>query len=87
MLYLELSDFTIEVDEGSIKNVGGPTKSGTAKLYHVEDAEARAFGDDQVKLAFGDEDGSEVEVALDPADVETLLADVEELRAATDVLD
>lgn len=87
MLYLELSDFMIEVDEGSIKNVGGPTKSGTAKLYHVADAEARAFGDDQVKLSFADEDGSEVEVALDPEDVEGLLDDVAEIRGETGVFE
>ncbi len=87
MLYLALSDFTLEIDDGSLKNVGGPTKSGTAKLYHVTDTEARAFGDDQVKLSFADDDGSEVEIALDPGDVEELLSDVEELRAETEVLD
>jgi len=87
MLHLRLSDFMIELDEGSIKNVGGPTKSGVAKLFDVEDAEARAFGDRRVKLAFEDDDGSEVEVALFPEDVEELLSDVEELRAETDVFD
>jgi len=40
MLHLRLSDFMIELDEGSIKNVGGPTKSGVAKLFDVEDLRA-----------------------------------------------
>jgi len=87
MLHLQLDEFMIEIDEGSIKNVGGPTKSGVAKLFDVESAEARAFGDRRVKLAFADDDGSEVEVALSPADVEALLDDVAEIRAETDVFE
>jgi hypothetical protein len=87
VLHLRLDEFTIELDDGTIQNVGGPTKSGTAKLFEVGEAEARAFGDRRVKLAFADDDGSEVEVALDPADLETLLDDVAEIRAETDVLD
>jgi hypothetical protein len=87
MLHLRLEEFMIELDEGSIKNVGGPTKSGVAKLFDVETAEARAFGDKRVKLAFEDDDGSEVEVALFPEDVEALLDDVAEIRAETDVFD
>jgi len=70
----------IELDEGSIKNVGGPTKSGVAKLFDVDAAEARAFGDKRLKLAFEDADGNEVEVALFPEDVLTLVEDVEQLR-------
>ena len=87
MLHLQLSDFMIELDEGSIKNVGAPNKSGVAKLFHVEEAEARAFGDDRLKLAFEDADGNEVEVALFPEDLETVLADVEDLRADSPVFD
>jgi hypothetical protein len=77
----------VELDEGSIKNVGGPTKSGTAKLFGVESAEARAFGDKRVKLAFEDADGNEVEVALFPEDLEAVLEDVEELRADSPVFE
>lgn len=87
MLHLQLEDFSIEVTEGSIKNVGGPTKSGVAKLYDVEDAEARAFGDKRVKLAFADADGNEVEVALFPEDLEAVLSDVEDLRAESPVFE
>jgi hypothetical protein len=87
VLTLQLEDFMIELKDGHIKNVGGPTKSGAAKLFHVGDCEARAFGDDRVKLAFADEEGNEVEVALDPAHVETLLDDVAALREDTDVFE
>ncbi len=80
----------IKLDEGSIKNVGAPTRSGTAKLYELDtvgcncfkifatpgsqnslrtysrqydDAEARAFGDERVKLGFDDGEGNEVGVS------------------------
>ena len=87
VLHLQLSDFMIELDEGSIKNVGAPTKSGVAKLFDVEDAEARAFGDKRLKLAFEDADGNEVEVALFPEDVESIVDDVETLREDSPVFE
>jgi len=87
MLTLELSDFTIELDDGAIKNVGGSTKTGSVKLFDVEDASARAFGDKRVKLVFEDGQGSEVQVALFPADVEALLDDVETIRNDTKIFD
>jgi hypothetical protein len=80
MLTLDLSDFVVELDEGTVKHVGTKTKGATVKLYHVTESEARAFGD-RVKFVFDDGEGNHVEVALDPAQVETLLTDVEELRA------
>lgn len=87
MLTLELSDFTIELDDGAIKNVGGSNKTGSVKLFDVEEASARAFGDKRVKLVFEDEQGSEVQVALFPADVEALVDDVETIRNDTKVFD
>jgi uncharacterized lipoprotein NlpE involved in copper resistance len=80
VLTLDLEDFMIELESGAVKHVGTKTKTATVKLYHVGSAEARAFGDDQVKFAFADDEGNEVEVALDAETVESLVADVDRLR-------
>lgn len=85
MLSLEIEEFMIQLKEGTINNVGGPRKAGTVKLFDVAEAEARAFGDNRVKLAFADEDDNTVEVALSPAAVKTLLEDIAQLRADGDV--
>lgn len=65
MLTLALDDLMLELEDGAVKHVGPKTADATVKLYHVEEAEARAFGDQQCKLAFADGEGNEVEVALD----------------------
>lgn len=80
MLSLEIEEFLVELKEGSIKNVGPSNKSATAKLYDVAEAEAREFGDNRVKLAFADEEGNEVEIALFPEHAESLVEDVERLQ-------
>ena len=79
MLTLDLTDFMIELDEGAVKHVGTKTKGATVKLYHVTETEARAFGD-RVKFVFDDGEGNHVEVALDPEQVSTLVADAEAIR-------
>ncbi|WP_336002845.1 hypothetical protein [Halorientalis halophila] len=66
MLSLQLDEFMIELKEGSIKNVGPANKDATAKLYDVDAVDVREFGDKRVKLAFADDEGNEVEVALFP---------------------
>ena len=78
MLTLDLSDFMLELDEGTVKHVGTKTKGATVKLYHVTETDARAFGD-QVKLVFDDGEGNHVEVALDPDQVDALCTEVEAL--------
>jgi alanine racemase len=80
MFLLQLSDFAIELDEGAIKNVGASNKSGTAKLFDVETADARGFGDKRVKCVFEDDEGNEVQVALFPEAAQELR---ESLAAAT----
>ena len=80
MLTLDLDDLLFELEDGTIKHVGASTKSATAKLYHVDEAAAREFGDSQVKLAFEDGEGNEVEIALDPDAAASLSADIERLR-------
>ena len=80
MLSLNLDSFMIELKEGSIKNVGATNKSASAKLFDVDSAEARAFGDSQVKVVATDDEGNEVQIALDPEQAETVRSDVESLR-------
>ena len=76
MLTLDLSDFIVELDEGTVKHVGTKTKGATVKLYHVTESEARGFGD-QVKFVFDDGEGNHVEVAVDADRARALAADVE----------
>jgi hypothetical protein len=80
MLSLQLEEFMVELKEGSIKNVGPPSKSATAKIYDVTEAEAREFGDERVKLAFEDEEGNVVHVALDPEEAIAIQEGIAELR-------
>lgn len=85
MLSLELSDFMIQLKDGSINNVGAPTKAAAAKLFDVESASARTFGDNRVKLVCADSDGNEIQVALFPEHVDRIEADVAEIRASGEV--
>ncbi|MXV62130.1 hypothetical protein GS429_08655 [Natronorubrum sp. JWXQ-INN-674] len=87
MLALTLEDFMVELNEGSIKNVGPTNKSATVKMFDVESAEAREFGDKRVKLVFEDKDGSEVQVSLFPEDVKKIADDIETLEAESPVFD
>jgi hypothetical protein len=87
MLSLQLSEFMVELKEGSIRNVGPPNKTATAKLYDVVEAEAREFGDQRVKLEFEDEEGNVVHVALDPADASTVASGIERLEAESPVFE
>ncbi|MFB6086944.1 MAG: hypothetical protein ABEJ85_00355 [Haloarculaceae archaeon] len=80
MLTLQLEDFLVEFEDGAVKHVGPKTQGATAKLYHVEAAEAREFGDSQVKLGFEDGEGNEVEIALDPDAAAAIADDIERLR-------
>ncbi len=87
MLNLNLGNFMVEFTEGSVKNVGAPNKSATAKLFDVESVEAREFGDSQVKVVAEDAEGNEVQVALFPEQVESIVADVEAMREDSPVFE
>ena len=87
MLALAIEDFHVELQDGTVKNVGPTTKSATAKLFDVESAEARAFGDKRVKLAFDDGEGNEVEVALFPEQASEVARGIEELEAESEVFE
>ena len=87
MLTLSLEEFMVELNEGSIKNVGPTNKSATVKLFDVESAEAREFGDKRVKLVFEDADGSEIQVSLFPDDVRKIVDDIEALEDESPVFE
>ncbi|WP_265108176.1 hypothetical protein [Halosolutus halophilus] len=87
MLALTLEEFMVELNDGSIKNVGPKNKSATVKLFDVESAEARAFGDKRVKLVFEDEDGNEIQVSLFPEDVRKIADDIETLEDESPVFE
>ncbi|MFB6110912.1 MAG: hypothetical protein ABEJ35_00085 [Halobacteriaceae archaeon] len=80
MLNVSVSEFNVEFDEGAIKNVGSSNKRATAKLWDVEDATIREYGDRRVKLVATDESGNEIQVAMFPEQARALAADVEELE-------
>lgn len=85
MLNLNVESFMVEFTDGTIANVGAPNKSAEAKLFDVEDAGARAFGDSQVKLVARDADGNEVQIALDAEQARSVRSDVEALEADSPV--
>lgn len=80
MLTLDLDDFTFELKDGAIKHVGPSNRTATAKLYDVEGVEVREFGDERVKLAFEDEDGSKFEIALAPEQASEVARGIEMLE-------
>lgn len=87
MLNLNLDSFMVEFKDGSIKNVGPTNKSATAKLFDVTTVEGRAFGDRRVKIVATDEEGNEVQMALDPEQAATVADDIEALREDSPVFE
>ena len=77
----------IELKDGSVKNVGPTNKSASAKLFDVESAEARAFGDSQVKIVATDASGNEVQIALSPDAAEAVVDDIESLREESGIFE
>lgn len=87
MLSLDLGEFMFELKDGAIKHVGPSNKSATAKLYDVEGVEVREFGDKRLKLAFTDEDGSEVEITLFPEEAREVVRGIESLEDESPVFE
>lgn len=87
MFTLDLDSFMFELKDGAIKHVGPSNRSATAKLYDVEGVETREFGDERVKLAFRDEDGNEVEVALFPEEAREVSRGLDLLEEESDLFE
>lgn len=80
MLTISIENCMLELKDGSIKNVGATNKSGTAKLFGVEDVEVRPFGDKRVKLVFEDDAGNEIQIALFPEEARTVRRGIQTLE-------
>jgi hypothetical protein len=87
MFTIDMDKFMLELKDGSYKHVGASNKTATAKLYDVTEAEARAFGDERVKLSCRDESGNEVEVALDPPEARQVASEIERLEDESGVFE
>lgn len=87
MFSLDLDRFMFELKDGAVKHVGPSNRAATAKLYDVEGVEVREFGDKRVKLAFADENGNEVEVALFPDDAREVVRGLELLEEESSVFE
>ena len=87
MLNINLSDFMVELKDGSIKNVGPANKHAEAKLFDVAEAGAREFGDKRVKLVFEDDSGNEVQVSLFPEDAQAVRDDLDALESDSRVFE
>jgi len=84
MLTLDIDDFTLELKDGAFKNVGPSNKQATVKMYDMDRVDVREYGDKRVKLAFEDEQGSEVEVALFPEQAREVREELERLESESD---
>ena len=87
MLTFDIEQFMLELKDGAFKNVGPSNKQATIKMYDVEGVDVREYGDKRVKLAFEDEQGSEIEVALFPEQAKAVADGLELLKSEGDVLD
>ena len=87
MITIDLDDLMVEIDDGTIKHVGAPTAAATIKLYDVDDAAAREFGDSRIKLELADDEDNEVEAALTPEAAATLAEELARLREGSRVFE
>ncbi|WP_255149286.1 hypothetical protein [Halorarius halobius] len=87
MFNLSLDNWNVELTEGSIKNVGPTNKGATGKLFDVESVDVREFGDKRLKLAFDDDEGNEVEVALFPEQAAEVRRGIEMLEEESRVFE
>ncbi|MBX0323472.1 hypothetical protein EGH21_10570 [Halomicroarcula sp. F13] len=87
MLSLDIEQFMLELKDGAFKNVGPSNKQATVKMYDVEGVDVREYGDKRVKLAFEDEQGSEIEVALFPEQARAVAEGLELLESESEMFD
>lgn len=78
-MLLDVDAFPVELKNGSIENVGPADNAASAKLFDVETLTLREFGDRQAKIVATDDEGNEVQIAVDLERVDSLLNDAESL--------
>jgi len=87
MFTLDMDRFIVELKDGTLEHVGASNKAATAKLYDVENVETREFGDERVKLAFADDGGNEIEVALAPREAREVARGIASLEEESGVFE
>ena len=87
MLTFDIEQFMLELQDGSFKNVGASNKRATVKMYDVEGVDVREYGDKRVKIAFEDEQGSEIEVSLFPEQARAVAEGLEMLESESEAMD
>lgn len=75
MILLDVNAFPVELEGGDIKNVGPADNAASAKLFDVDTIALREFGDQQAKIVAEDDEGNEIQVAIDPDQVDSLRED------------
>ena len=87
MLSIDIDQFMLELKDGAFKSVGPSNKEATIKMYDVEGVDVRKYGDKRVKIAFEDEQGSEIEVALFPEQAKAVAAGLELLEEESEMFE
>lgn len=87
MLTIELDSFDFQLKKGSIENIGPANTEAAVKLFDVEDATVREFGDKRVKCVFEDGAENELQVALSPEQVRAIRGEIEDLEVESRVFD
>lgn len=87
MLTIDLDDFMFELKDGVLKHVGASNNRATVKLYDVDDAEVREFGDERIKISCEDESGNQVELALFPEQARAVARRIETLEEESGIFE
>lgn len=80
MIVIDIEDFSVEIKNGVIKNVGGPKKSASVKFFDVKDIEVRRFGKDRIKLCFRDDEENGIEIAISETEGDEIKEKIKSLR-------
>ncbi len=75
MILLDVDAFPVELKDGAIKNVGPADNAASAKLFDVDTIALREFGDQQAKIVAEDNEGNEIQIAVEPNQVDSLRED------------
>jgi hypothetical protein len=64
MIVIDIEKFSVEIKNGSLKNVGGTEKYASVKIFDVEETEARRFGKDRIEICFEDGENNQIQAAI-----------------------
>ncbi len=87
MFTVDIDEFMFELKDGAIKHIGASNKSATAKLYDIESAEVREFGDERIKITCEDDSSNTAELALDPDEARHIAREIEKLEEESGIFE